>query len=478
MKNIILILGIFISVGAFTSCDSFLDQAPDDRMTIKTLDDVDAVMAEAYDKRRTYCGLHFATDDAGPTTGVNTSYPILNDIYSWKKEITDETHQDNPASFWRVSYASIANSNLVLESIGKMSETEQNSQFAMALKAEALITRAYHHFMLLNTFAKPYNATTANTDKGIPYVIELEKKLIQDYERGTVESTYAKVIEDYEAGIQLMEKSLTSFNKNKYRVTIPTAYAIGGRIYLWRNKDQQDNEKSKTYAAKAIEAHGGVVMMRKWSDYKNDERGIVDANQAEVGWVQNFATWITANNIYQITISTYNSVKEPSALGKDLRDNGIRYTKDGDIYIPSYYFATIDRQVANDLFPLSESLLNKIEAEVRLDDFVAAKADMNSFLSSNHDAPLDFTDQDLIDTYSTVGETPLTAKEAWIQFLLSERRRQFHMKGMRWFDIHRYQINIKHRLQDGTLLQLQEELPHFAFEIPQSAINTGLPKNY
>ncbi|XLL74012.1 RagB/SusD family nutrient uptake outer membrane protein, partial [Myroides odoratimimus] len=38
------------------------------------------------------------------------------------------------------------------------------------MRAEALLARAYNHFMLVNLWAKHYNPATAESDLGIPYV--------------------------------------------------------------------------------------------------------------------------------------------------------------------------------------------------------------------------------------------------------------------------------------------------------------------
>ncbi|QZT36715.1 RagB/SusD family nutrient uptake outer membrane protein [Halosquirtibacter xylanolyticus] len=481
MKKLIYnLVAVALLATSFSSCESFLEKAPDDRMSVQTLDDVSAVMAETYDKMSTHSGLFFATDNVTLADGVTQSYPILTDLYSWKKIITNEKHQDNPASFWENSYSSIANCNLVLESLRNMNGETRNSDFAKALQAEALIGRAYYHFMILNTFSKRYETATAATDLGIPYTKKLENKLIEKYDRSTVEACYNEIITDYEQGIKLLEANSNSFNTNKYRITIPTAYAIGGRIYLWRNKDQSDNEKSKAYSTKAIAAYGGVVSMKKWSDYALDKRAIIEVKSPEVGWVQTYYTWQLGSYIYQSTNSSYKNITQPSVLGKDLRDNGSGYKLQGDIFLPLNYFIQVgySGKLSNDLFPLSESVINLVEAKVRLNDLKGAYDDMQNFLVTNHEAPIAFTDKDLIDTFSDVDGKPLTAQEAWIQFILNQRKRQYYYKGLRWYDIHRYQINIEHRLKDGRLLKLNEELPLFAFEIPQFAIINGLKQNY
>src|SRR5258705_261937 len=83
---------------------------------------------------------------------------------------------------------------LALEACRNASDTTKYT----SEKGEALVARAYAHFMLVTFFAKIYDATSSATDPGIPYVTEPEKVVFKQYDRKTVAYLY-----------QMIEKDLT-----------------------------------------------------------------------------------------------------------------------------------------------------------------------------------------------------------------------------------------------------------------------------
>ena len=95
---------------------------------------------------------------------------------------THENQQDSPEFYWDSCYHAIAAANQALETISKAPNPDDYS----AQKGEALVARAYAHFMLVNFFSKFYDSTTASTDPGIPYVTEPETVFIKQYDRKTV----------------------------------------------------------------------------------------------------------------------------------------------------------------------------------------------------------------------------------------------------------------------------------------------------
>ena len=54
-----------------------------------------------------------------------------------------------------------------------------------AYKGEALLCRAYSHFILANLFCVHYNSATASAELGIPYAVKPETEVRPYYERGT-----------------------------------------------------------------------------------------------------------------------------------------------------------------------------------------------------------------------------------------------------------------------------------------------------
>ena len=92
--------------------------------------------------------------------------------YEFAEIPTGSTDLDSPDMYWIECYRAISVANEALDIISKVSNPEKYQ----AQKGEALVARAYVHFMLVNFFSKVYNATTASTDLGIPYVKNMSVK--------------------------------------------------------------------------------------------------------------------------------------------------------------------------------------------------------------------------------------------------------------------------------------------------------------
>jgi hypothetical protein len=93
---------------------------------------------------------------------------------------------DSPEFYFHACYKAIAAANQALEIINEAS----NQNNFKPQKGEALVARAYAHFMLVTFFAKAYDPATAGTDPGIPYVLTPEKEVFGKYERKTVQYVY------------------------------------------------------------------------------------------------------------------------------------------------------------------------------------------------------------------------------------------------------------------------------------------------
>ncbi|TEB40330.1 RagB/SusD family nutrient uptake outer membrane protein, partial [Flavobacterium circumlabens] len=89
--------------------------------------------------------------DAGP----NNSNIKNEQSYYW--EMHDQTNVDSEGNYWDACYKAIAHANQALESIKKLGDPAGlNPQ-----KGEALLARAYAHFMLVTFWSNRYNPATA-----------------------------------------------------------------------------------------------------------------------------------------------------------------------------------------------------------------------------------------------------------------------------------------------------------------------------
>ena len=54
-----------------------------------------------------------------------------------------------------------------------------------------------------------------------------------------------------------------------------------------------------------------------------------------------------------------------------------------------------------------------------------------------------------------------------------ERRKEFIVQGLRWFDIKRFELEVEHNQLDGSIIRLDENDRRKVLQIPASAIEVG-----
>ncbi len=480
---ILCIIGICLQ-----GCNDFLDLAPDDRTEINSLDKVNQTLVGAYQNERGFRFTFWSSDNATLVDGVPDNESIIEDLYTWSKDIRNQQHQDSPTEFWNAAYNSIAHVNRILKALEAMDanlKTAEERQRAEGYRGEALIIRSYNHFMLVNLFAKHYSPATADSDLGVPYATEPENKLIVDYPRLTVKEVYDKIENDLKEGIAWIEKAGIMKQNNKYRFTLPTVYTFVSQFYTFRNAGDADVTAAVQFAEKAIQAYGGLEKIRNWSDYLQDPKGFLDITRPDVGMIQSSHSWVPFNWKYHMTLTICNKLLEEGKwinLGTDSRIS-IYYVRQGNIWTPAFYFefTRSGEDTAIDLFPLSEAILLGAEGYARLGDFEQYKTCMEAIAKSvyaEYNSEL-FTLQNLKNAYNDQTGTyhPDKDKNSMIAYCLFERRMMSLMKGMRWFDIRRYNMEVEHPTDDGTVLKLSEKNPDRVFQIPEYAVKAGMKEN-
>ena len=154
MRNKIILGTILAASMAFTSCDNFLDTLPDNRAEVNNETKITNLLVSAYPQSHPVVVWEMSSDnvmDNGSMYGVENK--STEDAYLWK-EIT-YTATDSPQSLWNSCYISIASANQALKAIEELGGGEAlNPQ-----KGEALMCRAYAHFLLANTFCEAVSYT-------------------------------------------------------------------------------------------------------------------------------------------------------------------------------------------------------------------------------------------------------------------------------------------------------------------------------
>mgnify|MGYP003592758950 CR=1 FL=1 len=132
-------------------------------------------------------------DSTYQISGLSSSdyYAWYLKTYTWQTDIYPIGYYQTDYN-WSCMYNTITYANTVITEVP--SSTGGNDSTKTELMAEALVHRADAYLMLVNMYAKPYNASTASSDLGVPLV--LTETTTQALTRQSVQEVYNRVIAD------------------------------------------------------------------------------------------------------------------------------------------------------------------------------------------------------------------------------------------------------------------------------------------
>ena len=531
IKNIIYKGSLMLaSVAILASCSDQLDTLPDNRTTLDTPKKIAGLLVTAYPDRTPTLFNEWMSDNTDYMGAQNSQGNRGGDQYFFWQEQT-EGGNDSPEQVWMLYYGGIYKANEALAAIedqgGPKNDILRNS------KGEALLLRAYNHFVLANEFCRPYNGKTSTKDAGLYYATGIAdfSAAAEQSVRGTVADVYAKIAEDIEAGIPLINDT---YEVPKYHFNKQAAYAFATRFYLYYEKW----EKAKEYADKLLgsnpaaslrdyaalqamplsKSEQAVKIAEAYCSASADCNLLVQTSVSNAGMA--LAPWLTSkrytltnylsetelfqsNNIWGTSSNliwkpfTVNQAESNFALLMKLpREMEIVNTTTGSGYL----------RTLNVDFTMDEALLNRAEAEIMLGQNDAACADMTiwmkNFFNTNvtltptsvqtyfKTVPYAYADADkMVPSFKkhisprfTIGVEG-SVQESLLQCMLNFRRIETVHQGLRWMDIRRYNIEIPRRLigvngrPSKNLDWLEKDDPRQVVQIPQSIRESGVAGN-
>ena len=468
--------------GALNGCDNFLEENPDNRVELDNPDKAAQLLTNAY-SNSAYTFTEWMGDNVGYTNGT-TKLPEHDQAYTWS-EFTG-IDQDTPSQFWTSTYDAIAHSNEVLAVIDGMAGDRARKQ---AVKGEALLTRAYGHFMLVNLFAKHYDPASAASDPGIPYVEEPETVFIKKYTRNTVEEVYDKIENDILQGLELVNGNFYA-SSGKYHFTRRAALAFASRFYIFKG----DINNCLKYSNELLGSDPRIFIkniplllqekintedyVRMYHD-PNDDSNLLLMRQISNFHLPNLGHWPTRQLYSAIfEVNPYGLTDERQDPAWVAGENGLAATKYEFLFERSSLTSNVGYNYTIFLgFRGEEVLLNRAECYAHQNNLTSAMADI-LLLAQRRYRPTEnanvenLTPQQLINGlrgYYGSNNDQLNA----IRFVLEERQKEFIHEGMRWFDIRRYHIPVNHMLQNGSVVTLEEDDNRKVLQIPKAAIDVG-----
>lgn len=492
-----------------TACNDYLEVVPDNRTQIDTPEKIKELLVSAYPEGIYAPFTEPMSDNFGDKAqGYYYDDDVSSDAYFWKEHFREGWgRQDSPDFYWNACYAAIAAANKALDAIDKLGPTPETKP----MKGEALLARAYAHFMLVDLWAKTYNPATAGSDPGIPIVKKPETVVFGDYKRASVKEVFDAIEADIKAGMPLLDDDLFSAGTRKYHFNVKAAHAFAARFYLTKGD------------WKAVIAHANAVLtgdvasqLKAWNSTSKGTFGKLKINhelplaygsasspanllitEASSVWAINFFI-----DRYGLTVSLIKkTLRRANPSGKawayktgSINSVNIEVPKFEKNFIPmspgshiGYFYCPFV------LFSLEEVLLNRAEAYTMSGNTAGAIADLNTFYSKKvkdfgqrvvtlSDINSFYSDAALLEPLKPFYAIPSSVKPL-LQAIVDARRVDFLFEGLRWFDIRRFHLPVEHRSGDNpdpghqTLQTLAGDSPKHVLQIPNDVLAAGLKKN-
>lgn len=468
------------------ACNDFLNEAPDNRVTLDNLDKAAQLLTSAY-SIASPAFTDWMTDNSGYIREV-TLRQSHERAYAWEDFIDDPNELDTPSFFWQETYNAIAHANEVLAALETFpAKTETEKKRKRAVEAEARLARAYGHFMLVNLFSKHYDENKAESDKGVPYVETPETVFIKTYKRNTVKEVYNKVEADMLKGIELIDDTFFN-NSGKYHFNKNAGLAFASRFYLFKG----DFDKCIEYSTLMLGSDpGSYVRDMTSAEFQN-------ASSSPTAYPQLYSSPQQRGNLLLMrkislvqrldfahgpTNDIYDDIFDANPFGgTDERENP-SYQKGENGGFPARYESLFERSSLNSnvgtpyhigiMFRGEEVLLNRAEALAEKNRITEAMADLQTLANKRYSGASTITINDLRSFFGVGGFGNVSNRSVVIEWLIRERRREFFVQGMRWFDIKRFEISVKHTLEDGSIIELKKDDLRKVLQIPKSAIDVG-----
>ena len=431
-------------------CKKYLDEKSNKSLVvIETLDDLQGLLDNSSLMNLKTPGFGQPSDD---------DYFVKENVYNGfsensKKVYTWRLNNYNFPDDWGAAYNVIYNANYCLQQISKIQKNPQNEQKWNNVMGSAHFYRGYYFLHLAWDYAKAYDETSFQSDLGI--VLRLAIDFNVPSVRSNVKQTYEQVIND----LKESAKYLPDHPQHSMRPSKAASYGALARAYLSMRK----YDSAYRYSDLSLKIKDDLL------DYNSSE---IDpsSNVPFKPFNKEIVFYSTETAVYSPIASFYaliDTVLYASYDSNDLRRSVFYFSNGGNKSFKGSYSSgryTFFSGIATD-----ELYLIRAECEARLEKVAEALDDLNTLLEKRY----------IMGKFIPV--INLNEQQA-LDYILSERRKELTMRGLRWIEIKRlnkenHNIGLK-RILGTTVFTLPPNDGRFALPLPQDVINiTGMQQN-
>ncbi|RZF58725.1 RagB/SusD family nutrient uptake outer membrane protein [Sphingobacterium corticibacterium] len=444
IKFIIILIVSLLSL----SCDKFLDKEPENKVSIEE------IFADLPGAKAALTGVYLDMFSTSYFNGPRMVYPELTGgnlrhAYPTRTSLLDLFHFSADADSSSMNtvyshlYSMLNNINNILTRVPDLADgtaAERNEILAQAHGIRALI-----HLDLVQLFAQPYRYTSDASHLGI--VIADEPILVGNAQRrrATVAEVYDQIASDLQLATDLFANSKRVFTGNRVQYMNTSALkALYARLCLHK----QDWEGASLYSSQVI-AENFTLYSREeylpsWKTAAAKETILEVAVPTGHGGnsLGNYYVNESSNSYFQFAPS--------EDLLELFSEHDIR-SAGGIFKYDSYNFEATSVKIIR----LSEMYLIRAEALAEMGETEEAIADLN-----------------LIRLRADPEQEPWTTqnKQALIDEILNERRRELCLEGFLFFDLMRRGLSVERSDCEGTNCNMSYPSDRFVLPIPQQSV--------
>jgi len=478
MKKIIYSLFLVVALLA-GSCSDFTDVKPKGKNLLSTTDELEMLLNNEFymrvnDMRHIAGDIIYAFENVpSMISKPNKTLSVI--LITWdvanQDKMAELTTSDADYAGWYGVIGKISNPIIALADAAAGPETVKKQ-----LKAEALVLRAYFHYLLVNKFAKAYNPVTAETDPGIPYMKE-DWDLTIPSEKKSVKEVYENIIADLDAAIEL--NALPVQAVNRMRINKPAAYAAKALALM----SMQRFDDAATTAQQAL-AINNIV-----NDYNQmliTTTGMILGGsyptvlRTPLKCEEDYFFTYYLESFDAITTEAWNAFETGHASRDKIATDRMMYDNMmgmGLAYIGIDYTFTYDLNSGWNTVGMKTTQMYLIiaENEIRKGNYSAAMEALDAIRINRIDpsiyAPLKGSVNNKADAIYRLKQTSHGENIYTIWNFINRKR---------WNQLDDYkQKQVK--IMDGKVYELEPDSPLWIFPFPQNAVNNNpnlLPQNY
>lgn len=487
--NILVFFTLQCALISLNSCSDFLKEEDKDKVIPHTMDQFESMLHnEGFADVSWFYRSDFMTDDVAENTNVvTTAKNQYKGLYTWQYDI-ERTGEGNFAdennNIWGKLYNDVLVANYILERSEDIVDKDIMQSRKNYLEAEAHFLRARAYFELVNIYATPYEASTANSTPGVP--LREGTGITNKYNRNTIAEVYQQIEGDLTDALELFDQSKES--KSLWHPNKKAALLLLSRVYLYKGEWQ----KVVDTATQLI----SLCPLGLYAMNKNITDAVVRSANPEVLHTCGVIAGTLVDNVGEGVLSDIpkiyrveSSLSTPTYVASD---ELLNLFSENDMRKLMYFTGAGGKSVTAKWHPqfttlggysyrLAEAYLNRAEANAALGNVKEAMDDMKILLSKRIDGDY----QDLLPQSE--------AQDVVRRFVLDQRRLELCFENHRWFDLRRtqswYPKDIEHvfsyststsgtvgTVTDREVYTLKSTSPNYTFELPlgETTINSAI----